>query len=715
MKAVWRIAAVVLLLVVLLVLAEVVNVSIGMRAHARVTGVVSGLTLKAPVSMLRDDRGVPHIIAANEHDLFFAQGYAEASDRLFQMDLLRRFVEGHLGEILGGAALASDEKERAIPVRAIVDGQWRNLDARSRSIFAAFSDGVNAAMQREPLSVEFRLLAYKPKPWTADDSLAVGVAETLELIDDWNAIEPREGAFRRGGTALFNALFPLSDPCYDAPVTMGLSGMAPGKPCPKRPSLLSVLADTRAPVGSNEWAVGARRSTTGRALLANDPHLALAIPGIWYLVDLRAPGFHAAGATLPGIPAVLLGHNERIAWGMTDSTVASLSVFEPPKQLDPSGWRTETFGVRFGKPVQRRYYATPHEFGVTTHDGRFVLVRWRAYDRPICAGTTFFDLNRAASVESAIASLRTWEGPTHNFVLADTSGRVAYAMSGPIPNDPLWAERFHPASDLKQSYVPVPWSLMPRVAPSRDGLVWTANNKVYGPGYPLRLSPEFAGPYRAYRIAQLLRARKQYDVAYFTRMQMDALSLPERELARSAAMGLRASDPDLAEALLEWNGEMTGDSAAATAAEQLRLVLTAGIKGRMPTVLDNVQHAPQSGAHAKIAWPAQTWGVAGAVPVTNRLAALGINFLDGVSLPGYGDALTLHVQYPGYSQSFRAVWDVGNWDAGGITLPQGESGQPGSGHYVDQAAAWIAGRLLPLPFSDAAVQRTAVDRETLQP
>jgi acyl-homoserine lactone acylase PvdQ len=197
-------------------------------------------------------------------------------------------------------------------------------------------------------------------------------------------------------------------------------------------------------------------------------------------------------------------------------------------------------------------------------------------------------------------------------------------------------------------------------------------------------------------------------------MQMDALSLPERELAHGAAPALRGIDPALADALARWNGEMTGDSQAATAAEALRVALTHGDKMRVPAVLENVQRSPEN-VKAKIAWPAQGWGVAGAVAVTHQLSKLGIDFLNGVTLPGYGDALTVHVQYAGYSQSFRAVWDVGNWDAGGITLPQGESGEPGSGHYTDQAAAWIAGRLLPLPFSDSAVQRTAIDRETLQP
>ncbi len=714
MRAAFRIAAAVLLVAVFAILVEVVNIALGMRAHARYTGIVGALPLHAAVSILRDGRGVPHIIASNEHDLFFAQGYAEASDRLFQMDLLRRFVQGRLADVFGSAALSSDETERAVPVREIVGAQWRHLDARSRSILEAFSDGVNAAMQHEPLPVEFRIVAYRPRPWTPADSLAVGVAEVLDLIDDWNAIEPRDDAYRHGGEALYDALFPLTDPCYDAPVTLGLAGMSPGKPCRKRPPLLSLLAGARPPIGSNEWAAGAQHSATGRALLANDPHLSLSIPGIWYLVDLRAPGFHAAGATLPGEPGVLLGHNERVAWGMTDGTVASLSVFEPPKHLDPGGWRTETFDVRFGKPVQRRYYATPHEFGVTTQDGKFVLVRWRAYDHPVFAGTAFFALDRAASIDAAIPALRAWEGPTHNFALADTTGRVAYVMAGPIPDDPLWAMRFHSAADLKNAYSPVPRPLMPHVAPSRAGVVWTANNLVYGHRYPLRLSPQFAVPYRAYRIAALLRARKRYDVAYFARMQMDALSLPERELARGAAPALQAADPRLAGALARWDGEMTGDSSAATAAQELRVSLTAGKKGRMPAVLDRVQYAPQR-VRANVAWPAQAWGVAGAVPVLGRLSVLGIDFLNGVTLPGYGDEFTVHVQYPRYSQSFRAVWDVGNWNAGGITLPQGESGEPGSGHYTDQAAAWISGRLWPLPFSDAAVQRTAVDRETLGP
>jgi penicillin amidase len=693
-----------------------IDVALGTRAHAQYDGTVSGLRLlHAPVSVLRDDRGVPHVTARDQHDLFFAQGYVEGSDRLFQMDLLRRFVKGELAEVLGNAALASDRRERAVPVRAIVDAQWRRLDAGSRETLGAFSDGVNAAIDREPLPVEFRILAYRPQPWSPQDSLAVSMATVLDLIDDWNAIEPRDVAYRQGGLRLLDARFPLSDPCYDAPLVRGLAGIGPGAACRRNVALRGELADPRAPVGSNEWAAGAARSLTGHALLANDPHLGLRIPGVWYLADLRAPGFHAAGATFPGAPGIVLGHNENVAWGATDATVASLSVFEPPAHLDPANWQTESFKVRFRRaPVTQKYYRDRSTFGITTEGGRFVLVRWSAYEHPVSPAKTFLDLDRARSIEDALSALATFPGPTQNFVLADASGRAAYAVAGAIPDDPVWSRWFHPAADLRERFASVPFARLPRVAASKSAVLWTSNNKMYAAGYPLRLSPQFASPYRAYRAAELLRAPPKYDVAYFARMQMDVLSLPELELARELAPRLRALDPDAAAALATWNGEMSGDSSAATLAQALRLQVTHRVKNAMPSVLATARRTPAALPIASLP-PAEPWSTAGAVTPLHAFASLGIAFLDGTTFPGNGDAYTLHVQYPGYSQSFRAVWDVGNWDSGGITLPQGESGEPGSGHYVDQADAWVAGRLWPLPFTQSAVERTAVTRETLAP
>ena len=521
------------------------DVALGMHAHARYDGTVSGLRLlHAPVSILRDDRGVPHVTARNEHDLFFAQGYAEGSDRLFQMDLLRRFVKGELSEVFGSAALKSDESERAVPVRAIVEAQWRKLDARSRETLGAFSDGVNAAIDREPLPVEFRILAYRPQPWTPADSLAVSMATVLDLIDDWNAVEPRDAAHRQGGLPLLESRFPLSDPCYDAPVTRGLAAIGPGAPCARRAALAAELADARAPIGSNEWAVGAARSLTQRALLANDPHLGLRMPGVWYLADLRAPGFHVAGATFPGAPGIVLGHNESVAWGATDGTVASLSLFQPPAHLDPERLANGNVSGAFS-PFGDRTAILSRLARVrrSPPSGRFVLVRWNAYEHPVSPAKTFLDLDRARSVEEALTALARFPALRKTSWLPTRRGRVAYMLAGEIPNDPVWARWFHPAGDLDKRFDPVPFAQLPKVAPSETAVLWTSNNLMYGTGYPLRLSPQFAAPYRAYRAAELLRARSKYDVAYFTRMQMDVLSLPERELARELAPALRSVDP----------------------------------------------------------------------------------------------------------------------------------------------------------------------------
>jgi penicillin G amidase len=710
-----RLLTIALAMVAVLALIFAANVAVGMRVHSRDTGTISGLAVREPVSILRDDRGVPHVIARNEHDLFFAQGYAQGSDRLFQMDLLRRFILGELAEVYGARALATDEKERAVPVRAMVQTQWQRLDTRSRELLGAFSDGVNAAIDREPLPVEFRILAYRPRPWTPQDSLSVAMVTVLDLIDDWDSIASRDAAFHSGGLALLNARFPFTDACYDAPVLAGLSGMSPGPGCRRHTAaLLRELGDARPPVGSNEWAVGSNKTVDRRALLANDPHLALQMPGVWYLMDLRAPGYHVAGAALPGCPTIVLGHNESIAWGATDGTVTSLSVFDPPARLDNAAWQTETFRARFRSSATKRYYRTPREFGLTTTHGKFVLVRWSAYDHPVSPLQTFVELDRASSASAAIATLSKFPGPTQNFVVTDTAGHAAYALAGEIPNDPVRGRWIHPSTDLPARYPPIPFSRLPKVAPSRDAILWTANNKMYPGAYPLPLSPQFAPPYRAYRIAQLLRARRTYNVEYFTQMQMDALSLSEHELARDIARPIGRRDAALGAALAAWDGEMNGESTTATVVENLRLHLTDRHAGRMPAVLATDAGTSAALRSVTLPSPAQ-WRIAGSVPVLHPLSSLGIGFLNGTTLPGYGDALALHVQYPGYSQSFRAVWDAGNWDAGGITLPQGESGEPGSGHYTDQVSAWIAGRLWPLPFSAAAVQRTAVDRETLSP
>ncbi len=424
---------------------------------------------------------------------------------------------------------------------------------------------------------------------------------------------------------------------------------------------------------------------------------------MWYLVDLQAPGYHAAGAALAGTPGVILGHNDRIAWGATNGTVASLSVFAAnPDILDKRYWQTESFGVRFGGTSAKRYYRAPMMFGAETPGHKFLLVKWQAYTKPISPLVAFNALDRAASIEDGLRALRAYPGPTQNFVLADTSGRATYHLAGTIPNDPAWARWIHPAAELDKEYAPLPFDALPDVAPSRDAVVWTANNKMYGPGYPYQLSPQFAPPYRAYRIATLLRASTKYDVAYFQSMQMDVLSIPERELA------------GYFDALRAWDGRFTANSTDATAAFTIRRELVRR-HGDIQSGILSARSGRAAIASLKVPSSPQPWGVAGAVLVKHPLSALGISFLNGTTFKGDGDAYTVHVQNSGFSESFRAVWDVGNWDAGGIIIPQGESGEPGSPHYTDEAADWERGALLALPFSDAAVARATAVVQTLRP
>jgi len=729
MKTALRLLAALVAITLLAAATYAGNVVAGMHEAPQTSGTIAGMGVRESVQILRDGRGVPHIRAQNLHDLFFAQGFVEGSDRLFQLDLTRRYVLGELAEILGSPLLSTDEAARTIPVRTMVARQWDALDTSDRRMLQAFADGVNAAMKHEPTPPEFRLLAYRPKPWRPQDALVVGMATVIDLTDMWNDIANRSlaynGATPHSAAAAYDAIYPLSDPCYQAPVTQGLAALKPASSaCTLSRNLAAAFASSRAPIGSNEWAAGAAHSLTGRALLANDPHLRLGIPGVWYLVDLQAPGYHAAGATLAGVPGVILGHNDALAWGATNGTVESLSVFDAPPNLPASNWHTERIRVRFGATVVRRYYRSRTLFGARVLGKRLVLVRWKAYVTPRSPLGAFEGLARAGSIGGALAALRTYTGPPQNFALADTTGRVAYVLAGQIPDDPGWGRYIHPAADLAKHYPDVPRGALPHVAPSRSAIVWTANNQMYGPGYPYRLSAQFAPPYRAYRIATLLRARPEYDVNYFASMQMDTLSLPESELARTllhedAGGTLRDDDALTKHALNElalWRGHFNPESRGASVVAGYRATLLSRLAGGM---LDLVRRQHVDGfsayvaAHPKLV--REPWSTAGATVVKHPLAALGITFLNGSTLPGDGDPYTIHVQNQGFSQSFRAVWDVGNWDAGGISIPQGESGWPGSGHYTDEASAWIAGRLLPLPYSDAAVNAAARERLTLAP
>jgi penicillin amidase len=697
------------LLLVVVVAAFALYLTISFHAAvARLDGVVRLPELQAPVQIVRDERAIPHIIARNEHDLFFAQGFAEGSDRLFQIDLTRHAVYGRLAEWFGGRALPADERSRIIDVRGIVARQFAKLAPRQRAQVQAFSDGINAAMRTQPLPFEYRLLVLRPELWHPQDSLAVGFATVLLLSDSYRDVLARDREY-----------YPLSDPKYDAPTVGDASGRA----------------------GSNAWAAASLHTQSGRSLLANDPHLAPSIPGIWYLVDLRTPGYHAAGASLAGTPGVILGHNDAIAWGATNGSVAALSVFCGLKPT-PADAVHENFEVRFGRTSSMTYFREKRGFYVARQGSgpESCLVAWSAYTNPTSPLETFDGLDRAASLEGAERALSRYPGPSQNFVLAQRDGRAAYRLAGWIPDDPAWARYAH--RDGYRAFPILPFRVLPHVPPSRRALVWSANNKMYGEGYPFRLSATFEPPYRAFRIRMLLQERHKYDVAYFSQMQGDVYSAADLEFAKALVARahrfppfVRPGEGPLIRILAGWDGRYDSNSVGATVAHDTRvnetvsplnghdelasilqeLRLNGGDLGkhRDPDVLNSAFECFEVALRACVR---QTpWRDAGAVQIRHPLHGLGISWLDGPTLPGNGDKFTLHVQRTAFTQSFRAVWDVGNWDAGGIVIPCGESGEPGSPHYHDLTADWVAQRLVALPYSAGAVQRHRVAVQTLEP
>ncbi len=687
----------------------------GARVEAITSGRIAGLRVHAQTDIYRDDRGIPHIRARNLHDAFFAEGFVQASDRLFQMDLLRRYVYGELAEMLGPIQLGTDEAMRTLDARDIVTREWRHLSAGDRAALQAYSDGVNASMQYQPVPIEFRLLLYAPRAWTPRDCLAVTLAISASVGDTPGNILERDSLWRSLTSTQFAQVLPLSDPQYDVPAAPRGHDDAPG--AQPHVAWIPHYHISLNGIGSNAWAAGGAHTLGGHALIANDPHMNVSIPGIWYIVEMRAPGLHVAGVTIPGIPGVVLGHNDRIAWATTNAMATTSSMFEAHK-LNRRNWKREVFRVRFSRDAVKGYYRTAREFGVPAPTVNGVaLVRWAPYSDTRSAVSTVLLLDRAQDVRQALRALSRYAGPPQNFLIAGPAGEVAYHLAGPIPNDPAWSRYVHRWSELRDSFPAISYSRLPSVKPSRNAVVLSANNKMYGEGYAYRLSPMFAPPYRAYRIASLLHARTRYDAGYFARMQRDTSSPADAEFAHRLAAYVRTHNNVLpstvAHRLAQWNGDFSPDSQVATLAHSLRLAaedispspyaVLEGLRRRDPPdeLIDAIRDPFMSVGRVPC------WSDAGAINVFHPFGPIGFPFLNGMTLPGSGDEYTIHVQSAGLAQSFRAVWEVGAWERGGLSIPSGESGEIGSAHYNDLSASWIRGELQPLPFSDASVARSS--------
>ncbi|HEV8580121.1 MAG TPA: penicillin acylase family protein [Thermoanaerobaculia bacterium] len=576
---------------VLLLLLALAGVWLVRRSWPQVAGEIRVAGLHGPVEVLRDRWGVPNLYARDEHDLFFAQGYVHAQDRLWQMEFNRRVSSGTLGEILGPGLLEADKYLRTLGLRRAAQRDWQVLDAETRGLMAAYSDGVNAyvAENRGRLPLEFLLLGVDPAPWTPVDSLGWGKLMSLNLSFNhpYEILRARLAA-KLGPQAVAQLLAPYP---ADGPVTVP-SGSGSGDrltaappAATLHPAVSRILARPPFLWASNSWAVRGERTVTGRPLLANDTHLGLGLPSVWYENGLHGGRFDATGFSFPGLPLVVIGHNRRITWGITNlcADVQDLYTEKLDDRRHPSRyqfrgvWRplamtVETLQLKGAAPVRLEVRSTHH--GPIINDimpelakAEPTALRWVSLDGDrLVSGLR--RMNLAGGWRDFHAALRDWVAPSVNFTYADVDGNIGYHSSGRVPLRVAGHEGLLPVPGWSGQFEWrgfIPFDAMPRSLNPAQGFVLSANNKVVGDDYPYFLTRDMADPYRARRIRDRLAATPKVSAESVRTLQADVTSLPAAAL-RPFLLRVTPRDDRERRALEEvrrWDLRLTADSPGA--------------------------------------------------------------------------------------------------------------------------------------------------------
>jgi penicillin G amidase len=606
---IWRIAGW-SALVALLIIAGVLFWLFLMARSAlpEIDGTVAVPGLSAPVRVTRDGHGVPTIDALTMDDLFFAQGYVTAQDRLFQMDLMRRAATGELAEMVGEVAVKHDRQQRILGIKATAEKDALHATPEDRQRFEAYARGVNAFINSHShrLPLEFRILGYSPQPWSLQDSLAIAYQMVQTLSISPKAALTREKILAKLGPELTADLY-VNTSWRDHPPTMALPvDSAPaGGEAPKtvrtvtsstsipellQPWLEDFMRDQPAPMGSNNWVVSGAHTTTGRPLLSNDMHLGHQVPSLWYEAHLHTGDFDVAGVTLPGDPYVLVGHNRRIAWGCTNvgPTVedAYIETFnEQGQYLTPQGWkspdvRREVIHVKdkpdaiFDVQVTRH---GPIVSELSPGETRKIALRWTLYEG---IRNPFFRVDSAQNWQQFRQALSEFDAPGQNLVYADVDGNIGYQTTGKIPirasgNGSLPVD----GSDNAHEWTGyIPFDKLPSVFNPPSGIIATANGRISPDGYPYSISVEWEAPWRTDRIYRVLSSGRKFSPADMLGLEMDIYSELDRFVAdklveavdhgKIKPVSLRAHTA--VDLLRDWNGQMSANSAAPTIASHAR-------------------------------------------------------------------------------------------------------------------------------------------------
>jgi penicillin amidase len=562
------------------------------------TAAVDGL--RARVEIIRDLDDVPHIRANDEADALFGLGYVHAQERLWQMEFQRRVAQGRLSEVVGSRGLPADRLLRTIGLMRAAREAWPKIDGRSRALIEAYVGGVNAFLADHHgggLPVEFALMRTSPEPWTGVDVVAWQKTMAWQLSANWRDELLRVQLAARLGDEGAGQLMPAYTPggpniLPPAAVLRSrpLGSGTPSMPAPASagPGVAADLAALSAIVdslevsppfggGSNNWVVSGSRSITGKPLLANDPHLAGQAPAVWYLAHVSGGALDVIGATLPGVPGVMIGRNQRIAWGITAllgdvqdlylERVNTRDQAEYNGALEPIRIVQETIRVRGEADVPLRVRITRHGpviSDVLERPESTLALRWTGLDPEDATAECFMRVNLAGSWPQFTEALRRMHVPLLNFVYADVDGNIGYYGPGAFPvraaGDgtrpvPGWTSEFDWRGYLHESEWPSAYN------PPR-GYVVSANNKVAPDAFPFMLGSSWEAPYRAARIAEMIERTSKLAVEDMGRMQRDVQSAQVKVVLPFLLKARPLDTPgrDAMDFLREWDGTLDGAS-----------------------------------------------------------------------------------------------------------------------------------------------------------
>ena len=733
---------------------------------------VAGAPVHRAVDVWRDSAGVPHVWAADLTDMLFAQGYIHAQERLWQMEMFRRVAEGRLSEIVGETMINTDKFLRTLGIWQAAGENLKRLRPAQKLMIDAYVAGVNHYLMTHdgPLPPEFVTLRIEPEPWTPQHSLAIEKIMSWDLANYESAAQVTN-AVRRIGVEKARYLFP-SDPTWGT--TIIEAPEVPQVPAPAA-MLLDALSVTRA---SNGWVIGGTRTRSGKPILANDMHLMLRQPGVWFLMALHSPNHDVVGMTLPGAPHVIAGHSKAVAWGFTNVMMDDVDLFtervdpaDSSRYLTPTGseafvTRKESLRVKGrDSTINFTVRSTRHGPVISDVEGRFrgteiLSMRWASLDTSN-SFNALLAMNAARSAAEFLRALRDFNNPHQNVVYADTAGNFGYQMAGRVPVrgnrklPPLLPVPGWTGDYDWQGYLP--WEEHPAAHNPGNGYAVTANNRQVRTAVGDLISNDWDMPYRATRIRDMARANNPHDAMSVHRMQLDVMDLLAVKYKRHAAAAAQVTGREEAARLLEqWDGNATRDSKAApyfyTWYETLRRLMSTNLYGRPgffprdglnaaldsgrvlwagangKALLDSLAGAAMIQADSAVR--GRSWGdvhQVTALHILGEVAAIDRLFKLNVGPAAHqGSPTTVNVaQYnfsgglpirTSYGASERHVVDMADVDgSGGFILPTGQSGLPASPHYSDMFERWRNGGLWLIPLDRARAEARAVHKTQIRP